>query len=84
VRGSLTLEVGEVALLVELGLLETERVDDIDLGLELVVGTLLLLLGGSVGTGVCAGLAKCRLERGVKGNAPKVSPPMVIFLQSAS
>ena len=51
-RGSLTLEVGEVALLVELGLLETERVDDIDLGLELVVGTLLLLLGGSVGSGV--------------------------------
>jgi hypothetical protein len=58
----LTLEVGEVALLVELGLLETERVDDIDLGLEAVVGTLLSLLGGSVGTSVCAGLAGCRLQ----------------------
>jgi hypothetical protein len=56
----LTLEVGEVALLVELGLLETERVDDIDLGLELVISTLLGLLSGSVGTSVCAGLAKCR------------------------
>jgi hypothetical protein len=63
----LTLEVGEVALLVELGLLETERVDDIDLGLEAIVGTLLSLLGGSVGTSVCAGLASCRLQAGARG-----------------
>lgn len=47
-----TLEVGQVALLVELGGLETERVDDVvdlDLG---VLNTLISLLGGSVGTGV--------------------------------
>jgi hypothetical protein len=84
----LTLKVGEVALLVELGLLETERVDDIDLGLEAVVGTLLSLLGGSVGTSVCAGLAGCRLqapvEHGAQDYTPKVSPPMVILEQSAS
>ena len=63
----LTLEVGEVALLVELGLVETERVDDIDLGLDVVVGTLLGLLSGSVGTSVCVGLAKCWLEGGARG-----------------
>jgi hypothetical protein len=51
---TLTLEVGEVALLVEAGLVQAERVDDIDLSLGLVVGTLLGLLGGSVGTSVCA------------------------------
>lgn len=48
-----TLEVGEVALLVERGLLETERADDVvdldDLVLEIFSG----LLGGSVGTNVC-------------------------------
>jgi hypothetical protein len=80
----LTLEVGEVALLVELRLLETERVDDIDLGLEAVVGTLLSLLGGSVGTSVWAGSASCRLEHGAQDYTPKVSPPMVILEQSAS
>lgn len=51
-RVRLTLEVGEVALLVEAGLVEAERVDDIDLGLDSVVGTLLLLLGGSIGASV--------------------------------
>lgn len=50
---TLTLEVGQVALLVETSLVEAERVDDIDLGLGLVIGTLLLLLGGGVGTSVC-------------------------------
>lgn len=48
----LTLEVGEIALLVELGGLKTERVDDVvdlDLG---VLKTLLSLLGGSIGTSV--------------------------------
>jgi hypothetical protein len=49
---TLTLEVGQVALLVETSLVEAERVDDIDLGLSLVVGTLLLLLSGGVGTSV--------------------------------
>jgi hypothetical protein len=45
--------VSEVCLLVELGLLETERVDNVDPGLLLVVTTLLVAaLGGSVGTGV--------------------------------
>lgn len=50
---TLTLKVGQVALLVETGLVEAERVDDIDLGLGLVLGTLLLLLSGGVGTSVC-------------------------------
>lgn len=47
-----TLEVAEVCLLVEAGLVETERVDDIDLGLLGVFGLLLTALGGSVGAGV--------------------------------
>jgi hypothetical protein len=48
-----TLEVGEVALLVERGLLETERADDVvDLG-DLVIEILGSLLGGSVGTDIC-------------------------------
>lgn len=49
---SRTLEVGQVALLVEAGGLETERVDDVvdlDLG---ILETLLGLLSGSIGTGV--------------------------------
>lgn len=48
-----TLEVDQETLLVELGLLETERVDnvvDLDLG---VLESLLSLLSGSVGTSVC-------------------------------
>jgi hypothetical protein len=49
---SLTLEVGEVALLVEAGGLKTERVDnvvDLDFG---ILNALLGLLSGSIGTGV--------------------------------
>jgi hypothetical protein len=56
-NSALTLEVGQVALLVEAGLVQAERVDDVDLSLDRIVGTLLLLFGGSVGTGVCAALA---------------------------
>jgi hypothetical protein len=55
-KKQLTLEVGEVALLVEAGGLETERVDDVvdlDLG---ILKTLLGLLSGSVGTGVYNGI----------------------------
>lgn len=48
-----TLEVCEVALLVKARLVETERVDDINLGLSLIFGTLLLLLSGGIGTSVC-------------------------------
>ena len=44
------LEVGKVGLLVELGRLETERVDDIVDGNGTVLNTLVLLLGGGVGT----------------------------------
>ena len=47
-----TLEVAEVSLLVEASLVELESVDNVDLGLLLVVGLLLTTLGGSVGTGV--------------------------------
>jgi hypothetical protein len=48
----LTLEVGEEALLVERGALETERADDVvDLD-NLVINILGSLLGGSVGTNV--------------------------------
>jgi hypothetical protein len=47
-----TLEVSEVCLLVELGLVELESVDNVDLGLLLVVGILVTALGGSVGTSV--------------------------------
>ena len=42
----------EVCLLVELGLVELESVDNVDLGLLLVVGILVTALGGSVGTSV--------------------------------
>jgi hypothetical protein len=52
-----TLEVCEVALLVEASLVQAERVDDVDLLLGRVLGTLLLLLGGSIGTSVCIVLA---------------------------
>lgn len=47
------LEVGEVRLLVELGLVETERVDDIDDGLGLVVVVLGSVLSRGVGANVC-------------------------------
>lgn len=47
------LEVTEVRLLVERGLVEAERVDDVDDGLGLVVGTLVTaLLSRGVGTDV--------------------------------
>ena len=78
-----TLEVCEVALLVEAGLVQTERVDDVNLGLDAVVGTFLLLLLGSIGTSVynmsvsCATHPRCQY-------VPNDSPPMLIFLQSAS
>lgn len=49
------LEVGEVRLLVERGLVEAERVDDIDDGLGAVLGLLLGLLSGRVGTNICDG-----------------------------
>ncbi len=49
---ALTLEVGQIALLVEASLVQAERVDDIDLGLDAVIGTLLSLLGRGVGTSV--------------------------------
>jgi hypothetical protein len=52
-----TLEVCEVALLVEAGLVQAEGVDDVDLLLGRVLGALLLLLGGGVGTSVCSVLA---------------------------
>ena len=42
----------EVCLLVEAGLVETERVDNVNLGLLGVIGLLLTALGGSVGAGV--------------------------------
>jgi hypothetical protein len=45
--------VAHVGLLVELGLVELESVDDVDLGLlGLVSAILVAALGGSVGTGV--------------------------------
>lgn len=47
-----TLEVTEVCLLVKVGLLELEGVDNVDLGLLLVVGLLITTLGGSVGASV--------------------------------
>lgn len=58
----LTLEVGQVTLLVEAGLVQTERVDDIDLLLGGVLSTLLGLLSRGVGTGVCAVLAEFRVH----------------------
>lgn len=42
----------EVCLLVEASLVELESVDNVDLGLLLVIGLLLTTLGGSVGTSV--------------------------------
>jgi hypothetical protein len=47
-----TLEVTEVCLLVEVGLLELESVDNVDLGLLLVVGILVAALGGGVGASI--------------------------------
>jgi hypothetical protein len=47
-----TLEVCEVTLLVETGLVQTERVDNIDDLLCGIFGTLLSLLSRRIGTGV--------------------------------
>lgn len=47
-----TLEVAKVGLLVEAGLVQAERVHDIDLGLLGVVDIVAALLGRSVGTSV--------------------------------
>jgi hypothetical protein len=81
--GILTLEVGEVTLLVEAGLVQAERVDDVDLGLQLVIGTLLLLLSGSIGTSVYMSLVQ-RLTHLYWQYPPNDSPPTVILVQSAS
>jgi hypothetical protein len=43
---------GEIRLLVERGLVQAERVDDVDDGLRLVLGTLISLLGRGVGADV--------------------------------
>lgn len=51
-----TLEICEVALLVEAGLVQTERVDDIDLLLGRILDTLLSLLGRGIATSVCDAL----------------------------
>lgn len=51
--GSITLKVGEVGLLVERGLVQAERVNDIDDGLGLVIGTLITtILSRGVGTDI--------------------------------
>lgn len=50
--GTRTLEVGKVLLLVEVGLVQTERVDDINDGLGLVLGIVAGLLGRGIGTNV--------------------------------
>jgi hypothetical protein len=78
-----TLEVGKVALLVKAGLVQAERVDDVDLGLCRVLGALLLLLSGSIGTSVYVELAFCMVH--VHWQCPpNDSPPTVILVQSAS
>ena len=48
-----TLEVGQVALLVEAGGAETERVHDVVHGLLAILELLTSLLGGSVGADIC-------------------------------
>ena len=78
-----TLEVCEVALLVEAGLVQAEGVDDVNLGLDVVFGSLLLLLLGSIGTGVYNMSVNCAVQLRCQ-YAPNDSPPTVIFLQSAS
>jgi hypothetical protein len=67
-----TLEVCEVALLVEASLVQAERVDDIDDLLRSIVGALLSLLGRCVGTSVC-GMVSPKLPwysraRGIKAH----------------
>lgn len=79
-----TLEVGEVALLVEAGLVQAEGVDDVDDLVLVVLDGLLGLLGGSIATGVCVQLVGKVREYGGPECALKVSPPMVIFRQSTS
>ena len=78
-----TLKVGEVALLVEAGLVQAERVDNVDLGLGRVLGTLLLLLSGSIGTSVCVVSVFCMVHLPCQ-YPPNDSPPTVILVQSAS
>lgn len=50
--GLCTLEVSEVALLIKVGLVQAERVDNIDDGGLRILGTLLSLLGGRIGASV--------------------------------
>lgn len=54
-----TLEICEVALLVEAGLVEAERVDDIDLLLRRVLDTLLGLLSRGIAASVYIRLGCC-------------------------
>jgi len=71
-----TLEVCEIALFVEAGSVQTERVNDIDDLLLVVLGTLLSLLGGSVGTGVCVAVSLhccCVDQRGAGEHTERLS-----------
>jgi len=50
--GIRTLKVAKISLLVKLGLIQTERVHNIDLGLLVVINIVTALFGRSVGPGV--------------------------------
>jgi hypothetical protein len=71
-----TLEICEVALLVEAGSVQTERVDDIDDLLLRVLGTFFSLLSRSVGTRVCVAVSLhccCVGQRGAGRRTERLS-----------
>jgi len=81
----------KILLLVERGLLKSERVDDIVDLFGRVLDTLLGLFSRCVGAGVYmegvslgAHILAWRDRRGKMGNIPKVSAPRVIIWQSTS
>lgn len=76
---------GKIRLLVELGGLKTERVDDVVDLLGTILNALLGLLGGSVGTSVYGRISDSTFERPVSGVYLLTSTaPRVIMSQSTS
>lgn len=75
----------QISLLVEAGLVQAERVDDVENLLGGVLGALVCLLGGGIGADVYICLsADWRGMQALAVDAPMSPTPTEIFRQSAS